>query len=106
VMASKSQDLGMAAACFFFLLLSLAGLAAVVVTGEVKGVDSLLMLMVCAGMALLFAWLTFSAVQDAGVLGAPKAATNPGPAPAATPAASANPGSAVPPSGTEGKQPG
>jgi len=106
VMASKSQDLGMAAACFFFLLLSLAGLAAVLITGEVKGVDSLLMLMVCAGMALLFAWLTFSAVQHAGLFRGPKAATNPGPVPAATPAAPANPGPGVPSSGTEGKQPG
>src|SRR5208282_227118 len=104
-MASKSQDLGMAVACFFFLLLSLAGLAAVFITGEVKGVDSIFMLMVCAGMALLFAWLTFSALQEAGVFGAPKPASNPGPAPAAKPAAPANPGSSVPPSGTEGKQP-
>ncbi len=105
-MASKSQDLGMAAACLFLLLLSLAGLAAVLITGEVKGVDSLLMLMVCAGMALLFAWLTFSALQDAGLFSAPNAASNPGPAPAAAPAAPANPGPSVPPSGTEGKQPG
>ena len=105
-MGHKSQDLGMAAACFFFLLLSLAGLLAVLLTGEVKGVDSLLMLMVCAGMALLFAWLTFSALHDAGLLGAPKPAENPGPALAATSAAPANPGSSVPPSGAEGKQSG
>jgi len=88
-MGAKSQDLGMAAACFFFLLLSLAGLAAVVLTGEVKGIDSIFMLMVCAGMALLFAWLTFSALQDAGLFGAPKSSAEP----------------AAPPSGTEGKQP-
>jgi len=62
----------MAAACFFFLLLSLAGIAAVFSTGEITGVDGLLMLMVCGGMALLFAWLTFSALQDAGILGAKK----------------------------------
>jgi len=68
-MGSKSQDLGMAAACFFFLLLSLAGIAAVFTTGELTGVDGLLMLMVCAGMALLFAWLTFSALQDSGIFG-------------------------------------
>jgi hypothetical protein len=68
-MSHKSQDLEMAAACLFFLLLSLAGLAAVVTTGELAGVDGLLMLMVCGGMALLFAWLTFSAMKDAGLLG-------------------------------------
>jgi threonine/homoserine/homoserine lactone efflux protein len=96
-MASKSQDLGLAAACFFFLLLSLAGLAAIIITGEVNGVDSIFMLIVCAGMALLFAWLTFSALRDARLLGAPKASTNPGTAPAETPAAT--------PTGTEGKQP-
>jgi hypothetical protein len=88
-MGDKSKDLGMAAACCFFLLLSLAGLAAVVLTGEVKGIDSIFMLMVCAGMALLFAWLTFSALQDAGLFGAHKSAADSG-------AAS---------SGTEGKQP-
>jgi len=59
----------MAAACFFFLLVCLAGLAAVFTTGEVTGVDGLLMLLVCGGMALLFAWLTFSALHDAGILG-------------------------------------
>jgi threonine/homoserine/homoserine lactone efflux protein len=83
-MGHKSQDLGMAAACFFFLLLSLAGLLAVLLTGEVKGIDSIFMLMVCAGMALLFAWLTFSALQDAGLFGAPKSAEEPSAAPNAT----------------------
>jgi len=67
-MSRKSNDLEMAAACLFFLLLSLAGLAAVFATGELTGVDGLLMLMVCGGMALLFAWLAFSAVRDAGLL--------------------------------------
>jgi len=71
-MNRKAQDLQMAAACLFFLLLSLAGLAAVVATGEVTGVDGLMMLMVCGGMALLFAWLTFSAVQHSGILGGHK----------------------------------
>jgi hypothetical protein len=71
-MGTKSQDLGMAAACCFFLLLSLAGIAAVLIKGEVTGVDGLLMLMVCAAMALLFAWLTFSALHGAGLFGAPK----------------------------------
>jgi hypothetical protein len=68
-MGTKGQDLVMAGACLFFLLLSLGGIAAVLATGEVTGVDSLLMLMVCGGMALLFAWLTFSAVKAAGILG-------------------------------------
>ena len=71
-MSHKSHDLEMAAACLFFLLLSVAGLVAVLSTGEITGVDGLLMLMVCGGMALLFAWLTFSALQDAGILGAHK----------------------------------
>jgi len=71
-MSHKSQDLEMAAACLFFLLLSVAGLFAVLSTGEITGVDGLLMLMVCGGMALLFAWLTFSAFQDAGIIGSHK----------------------------------
>jgi hypothetical protein len=87
LMSHKSNDLEMAAACLFFLLLSLAGLAAVLLTGEVKGIDSIFMLMVCAGMALLFAWLSFSALHDAGLFGAPKS------------------GSRATPSETEGKQP-
>ena len=62
----------MAAACLFFLLLSLAGLAAVFSTGELTGADGLLMLMVCGGMAVLFAWLAFSAFHDAGLIGARK----------------------------------
>jgi hypothetical protein len=86
-MGHKSQDLAIAAACLFFLLLSLSGIAAVFTTGGVTGVDGLLMLMVCAGMALLFAWLTFSALHDAGLFGTPKSDSAP----------------AVPPSGTEGK---
>lgn len=90
-MSHKSNDLEMAAACLFFLVLSLAGLLAVLLTGEVHGVDSIFMLMVCAGMALLFAWLTFSALQDAGLFGAHKSAEEHSAAPA-------------PPSGTEGKQ--
>lgn len=69
-MSRKSNDLEMAAACLFFLLLSLAGLAAVFTTGELTGVDGLLMLMVCGGMVLLFAWLAFSALHDAGFFGA------------------------------------
>jgi len=87
----------MAAACLFFLLLSLAGLAAVFTTREITGVDGLLMLMVCGGMALLFAWLTFSAVQHSGILGSRKSAeTEVEPAaPAATAASAAK---------TEGKQ--
>jgi hypothetical protein len=87
-MGNKSQDLGMAAACFIFLILSLAGLGDVLLTGQVKGIDSIFMLMVCAGMALLFAWLTFSALQDAGLFGAHNAAAD----------------HAASPSGTEGKQ--
>jgi len=71
-MSRKSNDLEMAAACLFFLLLSLAGLAAVFSTGELTGVDGLLMLMVCGGMAVLFAWLAFSAFHDAGLIGARK----------------------------------
>ena len=71
-MNQKSNDLVMAAACLFFLLLSLAGIAAVFSTGEITGVDGLLMLIVCGGMALLFAWLTFSSLQDAGLLGGKK----------------------------------
>lgn len=71
-MSHKSKDLEMAAACAFFLLLSLAGLAAVFSTGELTGVDGLLMLMVCGGMALLFAWLTFSALHDAAFFGREK----------------------------------
>ena len=86
-MNRKGQDLEMAAACLFFLLLSLAGLAAVFTTGELTGVDGLMMLMVCGGMALLFAWLTFSAVKDSGILGAHKSA-EPAPAPSPSPAAS------------------
>ncbi len=84
-MSTKSHDLGMAAACLFFFLLSLAGLAAVVATGQLTGVDGLLMLMVCAGMALLFAWLTFSALHHAGLLGAQKSAANADTAPSAGP---------------------
>jgi hypothetical protein len=68
-MSHTSEDLEMAAACFFFLLLSVAGLAAVFSTGEITGVDGLLMILVCGGMGLLFAWLTFSALQDAGIIG-------------------------------------
>ena len=68
-MGAKGQDLAMAGACLFFLLLSLAGIAAVFITGEVTGVDALLLLMVCGGMALLFAWLTLSALRAAGLLG-------------------------------------
>ena len=99
-MNRKAQDLQMAAACLFFLLLSLAGLAAVIATGEVTGVDGLMMIMVCAGMALLFAWLTFSAVQHSGILGGHKSeASTPE---AAAPAA--NPAPAAPRSGAEGKQ--
>jgi len=73
----------MAAACLFFLLISLAGLAAVITTGELAGVDGLLMLMVCGGMALLFSWLTFSAMKDSGLLGGHKS-------PAAEPASPAS----------------
>lgn len=76
-MSQKSNDLEMAAACLFFLLLSLAGLAAVFSTGEITGVDGLLMLMVCGGMALLFAWLTFSALQHSGLFGAQKSENSP-----------------------------
>ncbi|HVN07568.1 MAG TPA: hypothetical protein VMV61_01255 [Patescibacteria group bacterium] len=93
-MNRKAQDLQMAAACLFFLLLSLAGLAAVLATGEVTGVDGLMMLMVCGGMALLFAWLTFSAVKDSGILGRHKSES-------AAPQVSANPAPAVK---AEGKQ--
>jgi hypothetical protein len=101
-MNRKAQDLQMAAACLFFLLLSLAGLAAVFATGELTGVDGLMMLMVCGGMALLFAWLTFSAVQHSGILGSHKSAE---PAPAASPSpAASNPGPAAPASRAEGKQ--
>ncbi len=71
-MSQKSNDLEMAVACLFFLFLSLAGLAAVFLSGELTGVDGLLMLMVCGGMALLFAWLAVSALRDAGLLGAHK----------------------------------
>jgi len=71
-MSRKTNDLGMAVACLFFLLLSLAGLVAVFATGEVTGVDGLLMLIVCGGMALLFAWLAFSSLHDAGLFGSKK----------------------------------
>jgi hypothetical protein len=101
-MNRKGQDLQMAAACLFFLLLSLAGLAAVFTTGELTGVDGLMMLMICGGMALLFAWLTFSAVQHSGILSGHKseqAAPTPSPCPAAS-----NPAPAAPRSGAEGKQ--
>ena len=94
-MNRKAQDLQLAAACLFFLLLSLAGLAAVLSTGEVTGVDGLLMLMVCGGMALLFAWLTFSAVQHSGILGGHKSE-------ASAPEAANAPAS--PQRGAEGKQ--
>jgi len=71
-MSQKSQDLEIAAACLVFLLLSLAGLVAVFATGELTGVDGLMMLMICGAMALLFAWLTFSALQAAGLFGGKK----------------------------------
>lgn len=90
----------MAAACLFFLLLALAGLAAVFSTGELTGVDGLLMLMVCGGMALLFAWLTFSAVKDSGILGGHKSAEA-SPAPGASAAAS-SPASAAKVGGKQG----
>ena len=96
-METKGQDLIMAGACLFFLLLSLGGIAAVFSSGEVAGVDELLMLIVCAGMALLFAWLTFSAVQAAGILGGHSAAGEKAPA---TGAAAHSPSS---PSGAQGK---
>jgi hypothetical protein len=100
-MNRKGQDLQMAAACLFFLLLSLAGLAAVFTTGELTGVDGLMMLMICGGMALLFAWLTFSAVQHSGILSGHKSAeAEPASAPA-TPAPAANP---APAAKAEGKQ--
>ena len=68
-METKGQDLAMAGACLFFLLLSLAGIAAVLTTGELAGVDGLMLLMICGGMALLFAWLTYSALHAAGIFG-------------------------------------
>ena len=71
-MSQKSQDLEIAAACLVFLLLSLAGLVAVFATGELTGVDGLMMLMICGAMALLFAWLTFSALRAAGLFGGKK----------------------------------
>jgi hypothetical protein len=67
-MNARMQNLCMAGSCLFFLLLSLVGIGAVLVFGDITGVDGLLMVMVCAGMALLFAWLSFSALQAAGVL--------------------------------------
>jgi hypothetical protein len=85
-MERKQNSLVMALCCAFFLLLSLAGLAAVFLTGEVAGVDALLLLMICAGMALLFAWLTFSALQGAGLFGSRGA---PESVPAANPASAA-----------------
>lgn len=85
----------MAGACLFFLLLSLGGIAAVLATGEVTGVDSLLMLMVCGGMALLFAWLTLSALRAAGILG--------GHAESAAPAAAAAPEASTASRAAEGK---
>jgi len=76
----------MAASCLFFLLVSLAGLAAVFITGEITGVDALLLLMLSGAMALLFAWLTFGALQQAGLFGS-RAAEEP--AVSAAPAAAA-----------------
>ncbi len=58
----------MAAACLFFFLLSLAGIATVLVAGDVTGIDGLLLVMVCGAMALLFGWLSFSALQAASIL--------------------------------------
>jgi len=83
-MDRKLQSLAAAAACLFFVVVSLAGLAAVFVSGELTGVDGLLLLMLCGGMALLFAWLTFSALQAAGMFGGGAAR-----APEAAPASSA-----------------
>ena len=99
-MDSKQSALWMAVSCAFFLLLSLAGLAAVLVTGQVAGVDGLLLVMLCGGMLLLFAWLTFSALQQIGLFGArrpeepaPVPAASPSPSPA--PSAPANPAPAA-----------
>jgi hypothetical protein len=100
-MNRKGQDLEMAAACGFFLLVSLAGLAAVVTTGELAGVDGLLMLLVCGGMALLFAWLTFSAVKDSGLLGGRKSV---GAETEITAAPSPSPAASKPAPKAEGKQ--
>ena len=86
-METKGQDLIMAGACLFFLLLSFAGIAAVLATGELAGVDGLMLLMVCGGMALIFAWLTFSALKVAGILG--RRASAAAPAASAAPEASA-----------------
>ena len=66
-MDSKPQSLVMAACCFFFLLLSFAGIGAVMVTGAVTGVDALLMLMICGAMVLLFGWLTLTALHHSGL---------------------------------------
>jgi hypothetical protein len=101
-MDRKQQDLLMALCCAFFLFVSLAG-AAVVVTGQVAGVDGLLLLMLSGGMALLFAWLTFSALQGAGLFGARRAEE---PAPAASPSPSpapSAPANTAPAAKVEGK---
>jgi hypothetical protein len=86
-MGTKGKDLIMAGACLFFVLLSLAGVAAVFISGELTGVDGLMMLMVCGGMFLLFAWLTFSALQAAGLFVHAAESSQPAAAPAPSPAA-------------------
>jgi len=89
-MGPKQKDLLMGVSCLFFFLLSLAGLATVLLTGQVTGVDGLLLLMVCGGMLLLFAWLTFSALKTAGLVG-----RSPAEEPAADSSAQASPAPAA-----------
>jgi hypothetical protein len=86
-----TQNLIMAGSCLFFVVISLAGLAAVLILQDVTGVDGLMLAMVCAGMALLFAWLFVSVLREGGLLGAKSPAENkaPAPSPAAPHAAAA-----------------
>ena len=58
-MPKNSQKLMLAVMCLLVVLLSVAGLAAVILTREIVGVDALLLAMCCIIMGALFSYFLF-----------------------------------------------
>jgi hypothetical protein len=80
-MPKTSQNLMLAVMCLLVVLLSLAGLAAVILTREIVGVDALLLAMSCIVMATLFSYFLYLVLRAGKESPEPPAAQTAAPKP-------------------------
>jgi drug/metabolite transporter (DMT)-like permease len=67
-MPIRRESVSLAAVCAVFVLLSIAGLAAAVLTRLITNIDGLLLTAICLMIGGLFALALFSVAQDMGLL--------------------------------------